>query len=55
MIFAILSIFAIVCMCRLFIDFLWEVDEHGNIKINAWVFAAVTTGIIFSILGQVMK
>lgn len=55
MIFAILNIIAIVCMCRLFAGFLWEVDEHGNIKINAWVFAAVATGIIFSILGQVMQ
>jgi len=55
MIMAILYTLAVFIACRLVVRFLWEVDERGNIKVNAWVWAGVLTGIIFRILGQVMQ
>jgi uncharacterized membrane protein len=55
MIMAIIYTLAIFLICRLAVSFLWEVDEQGNVKVNAWLFAGVLTGIVFRILGQVMQ
>lgn len=50
MIFAILNTIAIVCILRLAIAWLVEIDEHGNIKVNAWYAAVILSGILFNIL-----
>ena len=55
MILSIVYTIAIFLAWRLVVRFLWTIDEHGNIKINAWVWAGVLTGITFRILGQVMQ
>lgn len=55
MILAIIYTAAIVCFLRLAIAWLMEIDEHGDIKINAWIAAAALAGMIFDTLRRIQQ